>query len=224
MYSLYKERCSEMGLTSVSASIYQRVFNNEYNLSFHRPVIDQCDLCVAYTNAKFNDEMKNVLSEDYNIHIENKNLVREAKNRDKAKSKVDDTLLCACFDLQEILLTPRSFESCLYYKRRLNTFTFSIYDLSNKDGYCFVWNESISNHGASEIASCVYHFIKQKVEDGKREFIFFSDNCSTQNKNRFYVTMLWFCLLKFGISSITHKYLEKVNENDSIHATIESAS
>ena len=152
--------------------------------------------------------MKNVLSEDYNIHIGIKNLVREAKNRDKSKSKVDDTLVYACFDLQEILitprsfesclyykrlvyacfdlqeilLTPRSFESCLYYKRRLNTFNFSIYDMSNKDGYCFVWNESILNRGASEIASCVYHFIKQKVEDSKREFIFFSDNCFAKKK------------------------------------------
>ena len=39
--------------------------------------------------------------------------------------------------------------------------------------------------------------------------------------------MLWFCLQKFGIASITHKYLEKghtQNENDSINATIESAS
>ena len=99
--------------------------------------------------------------------------------------------------------------------------------MSNKDGYCFVWNESISNRGASEIASCVYHFIKQKVEDSKREFIFFSDNCSAQNKNRFYVTMLWFCQQKFGITSTTHKYLEKghtQNKNDLIHATIASAS
>ena len=126
------------GTFTVSASIYRRIFNNEYNLPFHRPIKDQYDLCVAYKNAKFNDEMKNVLSEDYNIHIENKNLVQEAKNRDKAKSKVDDTLACACFDLQEILLTPRSIESCLYCKMRLNTFNFSIYDMSNKDGYCFV--------------------------------------------------------------------------------------
>ena len=39
--------------------------------------------------------------------------------------------------------------------------------------------------------------------------------------------MLWFCLQKFGITSITDKYLEKghtQNENDSIHATTESAS
>ena len=45
--------------------------------------------------------MKNVLSEDYNIHIEIKNLVREAKNRDKSKSKVDYTLVYACFNLQK---------------------------------------------------------------------------------------------------------------------------
>ena len=39
--------------------------------------------------------------------------------------------------------------------------------------------------------------------------------------------MLWFCLQKFGNTSISHKYLEKghtQNENDWIHATIESAS
>ena len=39
--------------------------------------------------------------------------------------------------------------------------------------------------------------------------------------------MLWFCLQKFGITSITYKYLEKdhtQNENDSIHGTIASAS
>lgn len=39
--------------------------------------------------------------------------------------------------------------------------------------------------------------------------------------------MLWFCIQKFGITSITHKYLEKghtQNENGFIHATIESAS
>ena len=143
------------------------------------------------------------------------------------KQKKNNSLVCACFDLQEILVTPRSFESCLYYKRRLNTFNFSLYDLGTKDGFCFVWNETISNRGACEISSCVYHFIKKKVSEGKKQFIFYSDNCCSQNKNRFYVTMLWFCIQKFKIQSITHRYLEKghtQNENDAVHATIESVS
>ena len=39
--------------------------------------------------------------------------------------------------------------------------------------------------------------------------------------------MLWYCLQKFNLSSITHKYLEKghtFNENDSVHSIIETAS
>ena len=39
--------------------------------------------------------------------------------------------------------------------------------------------------------------------------------------------MLWYCLQKFDLSSIEHKYLEKghtFNENDSAHSAIENAS
>ena len=64
-------------------------------------------------------------------------------------------------------------------------------------------------------------------QKGKKNFIFYSDNCCAQNKNRYYVTMLWYCLQKFSLSSINHKYLEKghtQNENDSIHSVVESAS
>jgi hypothetical protein len=99
--------------------------------------------------------------------------------------------------------------------------------MGSANGHCFVWNESIASRGACEIASCLFHFIKQKSEEGKKKFIFYSDNCAAQNKNKFYIGMLWYCLKKFNLKSITHKYLEKghtQNEGDSIHATIENAS
>ena len=57
--------------------------------------------------------------------------------------------------------------------------------------------------------------------------MFYSDSCSGQNKNQFYATMLWYALNNFHLSSIEHKYLEKghnQNENDSIHAAIETSS
>jgi len=72
-------------------------------------------------------------------------------------------LVCACFDLQEVLATPRSFESSLYYKRRLNTFNFTVYDMASKDEFAYVWNESIARRGACEIVSCVMDFIEQKA-------------------------------------------------------------
>ena len=99
-----------------------------------------------------------------------------------------------------------------------------MYNFGSNDGYCFIWNESIACKGACEIASCVYSFIKTMSESGKK---IFSDNCSAQNKNRFYVAMLWYAIQKFNLTCIQHKYLEKghtQNENDSIHATVEASS
>ena len=134
-----------------------------------------------------------------------------------------------CFDLKEVLLTPKGFESSLYYKRRLNTYNLSIYDIGTSNGYCYVWDETVASRGASEIASCIYHFIKtmSSKPNSKKKFVFYSDNCFSQNKNRYYTTMLWFAMQKFDLESIHHKYLEKghsQNENDSIHASVERAS
>jgi hypothetical protein len=167
------------------------------------------------------------MKNEFESHIANKNLVHLHKKNDKASVSEDETLAVACFDLEEVLLTPKSFESSLYYKRRLNTFNFTVYDFGTKDAFCYIWNETTAGRGASEIASCVFNFIKRQSAEGKKKFIFFSDNCSSQNKNRYYIAMLWYCLNKFNLEFIKHKYLEKghtYNENDSVHASIETAS
>ncbi|WAQ94258.1 hypothetical protein MAR_006729 [Mya arenaria] len=202
------KKCREQSQSPVSLSIYRKIFNYEYNIAFHHPIKDQCDLCVSFENS--NEEQKANLQNIYETHLENKTLARQAKEIDKVRAKTDASLVCAC--LQQILLTPSSFESNFYYKRRLNNFNLTVYDMANRNGHCFLWNESISNRGACEIATCVYNFIAQKALEGKTQFIVYSDNCCSQNKNKFYVTML---------------YLEKghtQNENDCIHAAIEKAS
>ena len=115
-------------------------------------------------------------------------------------------------------------ESCLYYKRRLNTYNFTIFDLSTHAGHCYVWNETIASRGACEIASCLFSYVSKT---GNKNLIMYSDNCCAQNKNRYFVIILWYCLQKFKMVSITQKYLEKghtFNEGDSIHSTVERAS
>ena len=225
MYRLYLKYCADQNAPSVSHYIYNQIFNTEFNLAFHTPLKDQCDLCISFANAS--EAEKEKLSEKYDSHMKNKNLVQEHKTFDKAKAlQNDDTAVC-CFDLEEVLLTPHSFESCLYFKRRLNTFNFTIYDFGTRDGYCFVWNEAIASRGACEIASCLLSFIEKLSKTGKRKLVMYSDNCCGQNKNRYFVTMLWYALQKFGMQSITQKYLEKghtFNEGDSIHSSIENVS
>ena len=112
-------------------------------------------------------------------------------------------------------------------QEKIEHIQFHCYDFGTSDGYSFVWHEAISGRGACEIASCVYSYIQNMNQKGKKNFIVYSDNYCAQNKNRYYVTMLWYCLQKFSLSSITHKYLEKghtQNENDNIRSAVDSAS
>ena len=55
------------------------------------------------------------------------------KNKQKAREK-DTEFIAVGFDLEDVLLTPHSFESALYYRRRLNTFNFTMYDLGPQMG------------------------------------------------------------------------------------------
>ena len=85
MYALYKEACQEKSITHVSLPIYRKVFNNEYNISFHRPIKDQCDICVAYKNSL--PEQRVSMKTTYTNHIENKLLACESKEKDKNETK-----------------------------------------------------------------------------------------------------------------------------------------
>ena len=227
LYRLYCEYCIGLNSMPVSKYIYTDIFNNEFNLAFHKPLKDQCDVCVSFDNACQEEKVK--MKAMFESHLRNKELARLNKSKDKemAKKNIDKDVVVCCFDLEEVLLTPHSFESCLYYSRRLNTYNFTIYDMGSADGHCFVWNEAMAGRGACEIATCLLIFFETMSKKGKKKFICYSDNCASQNKNRFFLTMLWYCLQKFKLSSITQKYMEKghtQNEGDAIHATIENAS
>ena len=112
-------------------------------------------MCSSYQHA--DSSYKEQIQDRYEAHIQNKNPARENKAKDKDNAKCgDQNIAVACFDLQEVLSTPKGFESCLYYKRKLSSYNFSIYDLVTSEGYCYVWNETIAGRGSSEMSSCVF--------------------------------------------------------------------
>ncbi|CAH1972312.1 unnamed protein product [Acanthoscelides obtectus] len=89
-----------------------------------------------------------------------------------------------------------------------------------------MWNEVVGNRGASEIGSCLLLYIISQVEQGIREFSFFSDNCSGQNRNRFLYSLYSYLSQKYQIK-IKHTYLEKghtQSEGDCVHSVIERAA
>lgn len=164
---------------------------------------DRCDCCSGYENVKDHDEET---EEEYKWHINLKEASRKYKDRVKAMLKDDETLDSAVFDLEEVLSAPSSFESSLYYKRKLNTYNLTVYRYRNGQGFCYVWPETEGLRGSNEIASCLYKYLENYSREGRKKVVLFSDSCGRQNRNKTFLTMLWYALHKFHLQEIEHVF------------------
>lgn len=186
------------------------------NLGLFQPKKDECDICVGY-------KTKNISFEVYNNHIANKELARQEKDADK----VMDGQIVFTMDLQSVLLSPKSNVSSLYYKMKLITHNFTIYNIKTKEGYCFIWHEGAGGLGANEFSGILTYFLLEKIipnlPSDDKTIILYSDGCTYQNRN----VILSNALLNISIQSnitIIQKMLEKGHtqmEADSMHSTIE---
>lgn len=123
-------------------------------------------------------------------------------------------------------MTPHAQASLMHYKRKLNTFNLTLYDLGTSEVTCNVWHEGVAGKGSNKIASVVYNYLEAASKKGIKSITFFSDSCGGQNWNRFFLTMLWLATHRFGFDEIEHHFSIKgysKNENDSVHAVIETA-
>jgi hypothetical protein len=226
MHKLYVEWSKEKYTKLATERQYRDFFNTEFNIGFFKPKKDQCDICVEYKNSS--DEKKKELQEKFNLHVLNKAKAREFKDADAIYSKMKENthVSMCCFDLQKVLQTPQGKSSLFYYRRKLAVYNFTIYDVGRHEGYCYVWTENEGKKGSNEVASFLLNYIGMKSAKGVKEFIFYSDNCSGQNRNRFVFSMYVLAANKYNVK-ITHRFLEKghtQNEGDSVHACIERKS
>lgn len=98
-------------------------------------------------------------------------------------------MISATFDFQKILNSPHGDVGLLYYKRKLSVYNFTVFDMANKAGFCYMWTECTGKRGANEVSSCLMMFMKNLIDKGTKEFLFWSDNCSGQNRNRVFYSM-----------------------------------
>lgn len=110
------------------------------------------------------------------IHTNEINSVFMIKKQKTNICRSNANKITLCFDLQEILMTPYSNASVLFYKRKLNTFNLSIIDLSNNQAICNVWKEGIAARGSYEKGSCIFHTLKTAHERGVKYISLYSDS------------------------------------------------
>lgn len=220
--SLYKfyvdEWCKLKNITPLSITTFNQVFSSK-NIALFQPKKDQCEKCSAY-------KVGHISEEEYNLHISKKEEARIEKDKDKANESLVFTM-----DLQAVLMAPKSKISSLYYKTKLCVHNFCLYNLNNKDGFCYIWNETEGGVNAEEFATICADFITKKVlptidrnsDEKDIKIILYSDGCTYQNRN---VTMSNALLNIAMLEKITieQKYLEVGHtqmEADSMHSTIE---
>ena len=166
--------------------------------------------------------MNNVSEEEYRKHMERKEMARAEKASDKIRAETSNEVKIVTLDLQAVLLCPLLKASALYYKTKLGCHNFTIHEMDSRHVTCYFWHESEGELTANSFASCVADFI-DKLDDGVKELVIYSDGCTYQNRN---VTLSNTLLHKAFAKKITiiQKYLEKGHtqmECDSVHSTIE---
>ncbi|XP_072384010.1 uncharacterized protein [Diabrotica undecimpunctata] len=223
MYRLYCELCDSRAEEKVSLAMYRKIFNENFNLSFHHPKKDQCRVCSHYISATTDE--KSLLKIDYEAHLFLKDQARTEKLKDRIYAEFSNgSHICANFDLQQVLLVPSDpTNNALFYKRRLANYNFTIYNVVSKQGDCFIWNETQGSRGSCEIASAIYLYLRSLPETTSC-VTFFSDRCGGQNLNQFTAAMLMKAVNDLNnLEVINMKFLisgHSEMECDSIHSAI----
>lgn len=95
MYKLYVEHCIHKEISYGKKHIYEKIFNEEYNISFYSPKKDLCMCCESYKNKSGEDKLNE--EDGYNTHQQEKELSWKEKNED---NKLGDNVVVCCFDLR----------------------------------------------------------------------------------------------------------------------------
>jgi len=208
MYELYKEECKKEVRKPVSQMYYRKIFNNHYNLSFFQPKKDQCSVCTIYNQNKADGTLTPELEKKYTSHQNRKEESRREKSNDKLRT-ANKSFHVSTFDLQAVLSVPCSLVSDVYYKRKLSCYNLSFYNLGNKNGHCFLWDESQGGRGSCEVGTCLYLYINS-IAGGVspiKEVTLYSDTCGGQNRNRFIAAALHFTALNLpNIQRVNQKF------------------
>lgn len=68
MFDLYLEKCAEVDIAPIKKSMYYRIFGTEFNLGFHIPNSDRCDICATFKVAEQTETMTSDLKDKYDRH------------------------------------------------------------------------------------------------------------------------------------------------------------
>ncbi|KAJ8980255.1 hypothetical protein NQ317_019470 [Molorchus minor] len=125
------------------ASMYRLYLEEREQSAFSDLKKDYCSFCDKYKNSS----TKHLLQNEYNEHLLEKYLARKKKKADIELVKTTEDSAIYCFDLQAVMPLPCGDVSIFYYKSKLNVINFTIYDITEKEGFSYLWHEAEAKRG-----------------------------------------------------------------------------
>lgn len=233
MHSIYVNECLKNNIKPEKKWVYSKVFNEDFNLSFHLPDNDTCDVCDqldCQIKSEKNDAKLDVLKLQKRNHLKEASLRYDLKREDKVKSCTTEGCKVVMSDLQKCLPTPDLKNSQSFYSRKLWTLNSTIYDVTVDKTWCMIWDETTAGRGGNEIASCLFTWAYEELKNPQKpveNLTVWTDNCSGQNRNINMVFMyLWLLEKVPTLKEVNHKFLLAGHthmEVDGKHSVIERA-
>src|SRR6218665_570619 len=134
-------------------SYYRHICDTEFNLAFHKPNKDFCNFCHKYNSSTIEEKIE--IENEHAAHQSRKLYARNAKDKYKKEAQEDEekSLVVVTFDLAAVLPSPKLAASSVYYKRKLSTYTLTVYSLATYECTCYMWHEGTAGRGSSDITS-----------------------------------------------------------------------
>ncbi|CAH1223091.1 unnamed protein product [Diabrotica balteata] len=199
----------------------------KFNLSFAVPSKDTCDKCDEFLinlRQSNSEAERETLQVQYNAHLLEADKRYKLKQIDKEMSINNPGQKVLMIDLQKCLACPKLTNSQSFYSLKLWCFNYTIYDSTEKQANCLMWDESIAGRGGNEMASCLVQYI-HSLPQSTTSVVIWTDNCPSQNRNIQMIMCYFYPLSRYPhIKEITHKFLLRGHthmEVDSIHSVIE---
>lgn len=226
LYKMYVQHCTSENRRAVGEGVFKTTFRQNFNIGFHKPKKDKCNVCESYKNTPV--EERTVQQERaMKLHNEEKDVIKATFKSDQEASN-NNGHLCTTFDLQKVLNTPYGKNNMLlYYSRKYSYLNFTVYESKTQNTFCYLWGECDGKRGSNEICTFLYKYIQKVDTRGTiKSLSLYCDSCSGQNKNRQIVSMLYYALQRCcNLKTITLTFLlpgHTMMPVDSVHACIEN--
>ncbi|KAH9627837.1 hypothetical protein HF086_001733 [Spodoptera exigua] len=190
MFRMYSEWFDQNIYASKATTVrqYREIVNKNFNLGFHVPKKDQCEVCHVFTNNRTptNEEIQK-----HKVHMDAKKIARAMKQKDKHDAiESQGSIVTAVFDFQKVLTCPHGQISIFYYKRKLSAYNFTVFNMGQKKAVCYMWDETVAKRGANEVGKGEPYLVKNMLQE---KFFNFKTHVNDKlwNKNLRKQKILW---------------------------------